>query len=163
MSKKGFTAFIVLMTIALSGCHNNSKSPDFAFHTFSEESGNLASFQVEMTDSTTHEVFVYTRYSYQYDLGKLPAVITITSPSGKRGSETIELEGNLENIKEFIGDDNSQQGIKLSQSSEYYDIKVLYRSNIHPIESGTWNIDIYIPNTKNVLGVGIENVTIAEK
>lgn len=165
MSKKGITALLLLVMTVIAGCRNYPNNSSFEFHSFGKESGNVAPFEVEMNDSTTYDLYLYTRCTYQYESGKLPAVITITSPNGKRGTETIELEGNLQNIEGYISDEenSSTEGVKLSKSSEYYDIKVLYRSNIHPVESGKWNIEIYIPNIDNVLGVGIESVTIAEK
>ena len=101
---------------------------------------------------------------YQPDLGARPIKRAVQKYVIDRLS-IFMLEGNLQNIEGYISDEENDttEGVKLSKSSEYYDIKVLYRSNIHPVESGKWNIEIYIPNIDNVLGVGIESVTIAEK
>lgn len=160
-------AIIVSFSTLISGCLSNSQKSEFSFAQFNAEQGNVVSFQIEMNDSTaTYDVYLYMRYNYHYDQSKLPATITVTSPSGLKGSETLQLEGNLANIKKYIAEQEEQGAqlvMQLSESSEYYDTKALYRSNIRPVEYGLWKIELYIPNIENVIGAGIETITIPEK
>lgn len=153
-NSKGIFLICAVAVSLLCGC--SKKVGDFDFQNLGKEE-NSTTFYLNMDDSLSiYDIYLYTRYKFQYDEGTLPAVITITSPSGEKGSEVVRLQGNYKNIKEYLRENGEQNNILLAQTSDYYDIKELYRTNIAPKELGKWEIEIYIPNTDNVMGVGIE-------
>ncbi len=154
----GLRLLTALACTAVSACSAGTGS-ETVFRTLTEEDGNRASFDIEMSDSTgSYTMSLITRIQKG---GGTPAAltmdITLASPSGASGTETVTFPSDYRAIRQYTKEHPEDERIRLASTPGYYDISWAYRDRIIPPETGTWHIDISLPDTADgkVLGLGI--------
>lgn len=147
----------VLACAAVCACSAGTDT-ETVFRTLTEEDGGSASFEIDMPDSTgSYSMSLITRIQKGCAPAGVTLDITLTSPSGATGTETVSFPSDYQTVRRYIKEHPEDDRIRLAGTPGYYDISWVYRSRIIPPERGLWHIDISLPDTADgkVLGLGI--------
>lgn len=127
------------------------------FHTFSEKSGPAASFSMDFSDTACiYSINLIVRLNKDSIPESIRTDITITSPSGAKGSETVYFPSNYRALKRYIKSHPDDRRIRIASTPDYYDICWEYRNNIIPSEYGPWKIELSMPDMDGkAQGVGM--------
>lgn len=127
------------------------------YRPFSEESGPAASFSLDFSDTACiYSISLIVRLNKDSIPGNIRTDITLISPSGAKGSETVCFPSDYGAIKRYVKSRPEDRRIRIASTPDYYDISWKYRDNIIPPEYGQWEILISMPDMKKAIqGAGL--------
>lgn len=117
----------------------------------------MVRFTLDMTDTACiYTLSLIVRFHKSYSGHQLDMGITLTSPSGTEGQETVSFPSDYSTVKSYLNGHPEDSRIRLASSPDYYDISWVYRTGIVPPETGIWNMDMDLPEDRQaIMGVGV--------
>lgn len=153
----GFNLLIItLLSISSLSC-STTEDTDTLFQSFSGENSSAASFIIDFSDSACiYSISLIVRLNKDSVPESIRTDISITSPSGHKGTETVYLPSDYGSLKRYIKSHPDDRRIQIASTPDYYDICWVYRDNIIPTEYGPWKIGLFLPDMKaKAQGAGI--------
>lgn len=159
------TLTAAVLCAVITAC-SSSTVPDSDFGTFTGDGGNRVSFPLDMSDTAcAYSLSLMARFIKGEGPESVTMDITVTSPSGVRGHETVTLPSDYEGLRRHLRGNPPDTRIRLAGTPSYYDVSWKYRSGIIPPERGEWRIDIALRDgTSGIQGAGyiLEKIQPAE-
>ena len=151
----GFLSAIALLLTA--SCSGNSE--DFHFHNFKAGEKRQAVFEIDMSDTAcVYSIGLVCRFIRNFSADSTAFIIRMTSPSGYTASERVAFPSDINTVRNYIEESPSDGRLKAASTSGYYDLSWVYRTNIEPLENGTWTMSVTAAGAEtagNILGTGI--------
>ena len=140
------TLTAAVLCAVITAC--SSTVPDSDFGTFTGDGGNRVSFPLDMSDTAcAYSLSLMARFIKGEGPESVTMDITVTSPSGVRGHETVTLPSDYEGLRRHLRGNPPDTRIRL------------------PPERGEWRIDIALRDgTSGIQGAGyiLEKIQPAE-
>lgn len=146
---------LLYLMAAISSCSHGNTYTEFT--PLSPDSGGNVRFTLNMTDTAcTYTISLIVRLHKSYSGPDLDMGITLTSPSGSEGHETVSYPSDYNTVKSYLNSHPEDTRIRLASSPDYYDISWEYRTGIVPPEAGIWEMEMNLPeDRKAILGAGV--------
>ena len=137
MSRRTATALLLIAAACMMviSCTGKGRSDDqnFYFTTLKTDGEARVSFDIDMSDSTcVYGISLVSRFRKDAESGNTTFSVSMTSPSGKSGSERVTLPSGYSTVRNYIKNHPEDDRIQAASTPGYYDISWLYRSNIQP-------------------------------
>ena len=161
MSLRTATALLLIAAACtVTSCTGKGRSDDqnFYFTTLKTDGEARVSFDIDMSDSTcVYGISLVSRFRKDAESGNTTFSVSMTSPSGKSGSERVTLPSGYSTVRNYIKNHPEDDRIQAASTPGYYDISWLYRSNIQPQEYGEWVMTVSaVPEAgTGIIGIGI--------
>ena len=127
------------------------------FHEMKDEDRGRATFTLDLSDSScVYSISLIARFHKGDRPSSVTMNLSLTSPSGIRGTETVTFPSDYAVLKRYLKEHPDDSRICLASTPDYHDISWAYRDNIQPSEHGAWLMTVSLPDSsRNLRGVGL--------
>ncbi len=146
---------LLYLLAAVSSCSHGDTRTEFT--PLGRNTDGHVRFSLDMTDTACiYTLSLIVRFHKSYSSPQLDMGITLTSPSGSQGHETVSFPSDYSTVKNYLNGHPEDTRISLASSPDYYDIRWVYRTGIVPPEAGIWEMDMDLPEDRQaILGAGV--------